>query len=185
MTSSQHSRGRIMFEVLCIWALGGSFGAAWLQTGVTAHLASAAIAAVFGLSWSLGLFARRPVDAEAPLVPMSVGAEARNPATQNVDHADYAPPRIEIFAFEPEEMIEPEPVVEPKPVKQAKPKRRKKAAPTEGNELPVVEQPEVAAFDEPAHHEVHIEPLFEPQPFVRQARAFGRKARGAPPLPAA
>ncbi len=186
MTSSQHSRGRIMFEVLCIWALGGSFGVAWLQTGVTAHLASAAIAGLFGLSRSSGLFARDPavVPIAAAVAPMPVAPElAVEPETEIA--AEYAPPRIEIFAFEPDEVVEPETVIEPKPVKEAKPKRRKKAAAVELREEAVFEQAADAAFEEPVHHETHIEQLFEPQPFVRQPRAFGRKARGMPPLPAA
>ncbi len=200
MTSSQHSRGRVLFEVLCIWALGGSFVAAWLQTGVTAHLASAAIAAVFGLGWSSGLFAGRAAEvaAEPAMVPVTVHAEPATAPLHTEEVADYAPPRIEIFAFEPDEVVEPEADIAPKPVKEAKPKRRKKAPAAERREEPVVAQPNVVAFEEPVvaqpnvvafeepvHADLHIEPLFEPQPFVRQPRAFGRKARGSPPLSAA
>ena len=193
MNSSQHSRGRIMFEALCIWALGVSFVGAWLETGVAAHLASAAIAVLYGLSRSVGLFAREPLAAaaEPAAVPMTF---AQEPVTA-APAFEEAPPRIEIFAFEPEATIAPETVFEPKLVKAAKPKRRKKAAAAEQVEETVVEQPDasaaeemaieppdVVAFEEPVHHETHIEQLFEPQPFVRQPRAFGRKARGMPPL---
>ena len=185
MTSSQHSRGRVLFETLCILGLGGSFAVAWLQTGVTAHLVSAAMAGLFGLSWSSGLFARRtaefPVEETAGSIPVAAElavAQEREVATE------YAPPRIEIFAFEPDEVIEPPAAIEPKPVKEAKPKRRKKAAAAVLPE-PVIDHPAEVAFEEPVHQETHIEQLFEPQPFVRQPRAFGRRARGLPPLPAA
>ena len=170
MTRSQHSRGRVLFEVLCILALGGSFAAAWLQTGVTAHLASAAIAGVYGVSRTLGLFARPVAAAVAEPVPVAASHE---------DIVDSAPPRIEIFAFEPEE-IEAEPAVALEPVKEAKSKRRKKARAADRSDEAAVEEPKVVAFVEPVLPEIHIEPLFEPQPFVRQPRAFGRKTKALP-----
>ena len=47
---------------------------------------------------------------------------------------------------------------------------------------PAVE-PAPANAEEP-HYEQHIEPLFEPQPFARQARpAFGKRPRGPGPRP--
>ncbi len=184
MTSSQHSRGRTLFEVLCIWGLGGSLAAAWLQTGGTAQLAAAACAALLGLSWCAGLFARRPAESvsEHTFAPMVVAAEPAARTFDSADVADEPPPRIEIFSFEPDQAAEPPETVAPEPVADPKPKRRRKARPADTSEEPVVDQPIAApvAFEEPVH-EVHIEPLFEPQPFARQPRpAFGRKSRALP-----
>lgn len=166
MQRSQHSRGRTFFEVLCIWALGGSFALAWLQTGTTAHLASAAIAALFGISWASRLSKPEPVEA---------AVEAATPLA--TDRDDETPPRIEIFAFEPEPLPEPAAPLEEQPAEAAKPKRRARKAKATKVETP-------AAVEEPLPQEAHLEPLFDPQPFVRQPRpAFGRRQRR--PLPAA
>lgn len=167
MHSHRRSRAKTLFEVLCALALGASFVLAWDQTGATALLASASISILIGLYWTFGLFG---------------GPEAR-PTAETVAFEPPVPepeaePRIEIFAFEPDPVVEAE--VAP-PVAKAKPKRKSRKAKTVES-LAAVEpdRAEGAAHQEP----MHIEQLFDPQPFARQQRpAFGRKSRG--PLPAA
>ena len=179
MHSQRRSRWKVLFEALCAFGLAASFAVAWDQVGAPAFLASAAITALFATYWSFGLFARdrsnhveQPIAvvAAAPIVAPQVEAE---PA-----------PREEVFAREPEVVAEPEleVVAEPEPVAKAprKPRARKtkKAA-------DAASQPEPAAYSDSAVLGIPLEPLFEPQPFARQPRAFGRKSRGPRTLPAA
>ena len=49
MQSFHQSRARIFFEVLCALAISASCAGAWLQTGATALLPAAAVAALYGL----------------------------------------------------------------------------------------------------------------------------------------
>ncbi len=176
MHRHHRARGKTLFEVLCALSLAASFAGAWDQTGSSALLASAAIMALFAFYWSFGLFARDRGDEAAQ--PIGAVADAHEPGVEIAVQQ-------EVFACESEALAEPEPevVAVPEPVAAA-PKKRparkaKKAA-------PVVEQPEPVAIEAPVSDGLPLEPLFDPQPFVRQARpAFGRKARGPRPLSAA
>ena len=199
MQSHRRSRGKIFFEAFCAVCVGVSFVGAWIQTGAWAFLAPAFVFTLFGLYWSFDMFGSRdPQIAAQPAVaaesvvaaPVAVAAFAEpEPQPAEIRFERFDPPVVEP-APEPEPVAYavPEPVLEPAPVAEARPKRRaKKAAkPVE----PVIEQLEAVEpdVDEPhhdeAHHEVHIEQLFEPQPFVRQARpAFGKRPRGPGPRP--
>lgn len=180
MHSSYPSRGRIAFETLCVLALAGSLAGAWIQTGATALLAAAGAAVLFGVSHAFGM--KRP--------GLATAVEPRR--------IEFAPdgqdmPPAEPVAFEPE----PEPaaaatVADEEPAPASRPKApRKKRARAKVAEEPVivdiapaqeaeVEAPAIADsspagedFDRP-----RIEPLFEPEPYVRQPREviFGRKA---------
>ena len=168
MYSHQRARGKILFEVLVALSLAASFAGAWDQTGSPALLASASIMALFAVYWSFGLVSRdRSVHAAQPVAAV---AEARE---------------FEVVAAAPEPILAPEPEapVEPEPVAPAPKKpRARKAKKSAADTAPVVEQQTQPA--EPVSNGLPIEQLFETQPFVRQPRAFGRKARGPRTLPA-
>lgn len=192
MHSHRRPRGRIFFEVLCAVTVGASFVGAWIQTGAWAFLAPAFVFTLFGLYWSFDMFGR------------SAAPAAVQPTAAPVREAEPVAP-VEIRTFEPAATFaaEPEfaPIVpvalataepEPEPAVEAKPKRRPKKAKPEvtaivaepANEPAPVVFDEAPSFEEPEHHEPHIEPLFDPQPFARQARpAFGKRPRGPGPRP--
>ena len=185
MHSHHRARGKILFEVLCALSLAASLAAAWDQTGSSALLASASIVALFALYWSFGLFARRRVDVAQPAaVVAQPTATVPQPISALVEalKAEVQPAaQEEIFAREAVVPSEPEPAA-------AAPKKRpaRKAKKAATVVAPVVERPEPVAVGEPAPEPFPLEQLFDPQPFVRQARpAFGRKARGPRPLSAA
>ena len=193
MHSHRRARGKVLFEVLCALSLAASFAGAWDQTGSSALLASASIMALFAIYWAFGLVGRARADHDAQpsavvaVQPVAAVAEAREAAVEPAVREEVfarepevrAADRVEVFPFEPDVPTEPE-VVAPAPKK----KRARKAKKAAADAAPVVEQPEPAAFGEQISH-APIEQLFEPQPFVRQPRAFGRKARGPRTLPAA
>lgn len=179
MHSFHPSRGRILFEVLCALALSASLAGAWQQTGATTMLAASLAAALFGLSHGFGM-RRGPVVAAEP---------------QRIDFAsdDHEALDTNLHLVEPvaNEVTEPAPVpvavaVEPnepaaapaKASRKAKPSRKTTARRSKASQEAVAAEPEAVVpmiFDE---DHPRIEPLFEPEPFVRQPRAvvFGRKA---------
>lgn len=201
MHSHRRPRGKIFFEVLCALLIGASFVGAWIQTGAWAFLGPAFVFTLFGLYWSFDMFSRaaEPADAQ-PAVAVEI-----EPVAAPVEIRTFEPAEEFAVAFEPEPSIE-QPValavaeVAPEPAAEAKPKRRSKKAKPEAVAIiaepvadpepvsePVVEHSPVT-FDEASsgeeHHEPHIEPLFDPQPFARQARpAFGKRPRGPGPRP--
>ena len=192
MHSHRRSRGKVLFEALCALGLAASFAGASDQTGSSALLASAAIMALFAIYWAFGLVARdRTHRAEQPgaaveVQPSATVAEAREAAVE-ADAGEEACARepqapatnaVDVVPFEPDVPAEPA-AVAPAPKK----KRARKAKKAAADAAPVVEKSEPGAFGEPVAHGVSLEPLFEPQPFVRQPRAFGRKARGPRTLP--
>ena len=198
MQSHRRPRGKIFFEVLCALLIGASFVGAWIQTGAWAFLGPAFVFTLFGLYWSFDMFGSREPARVAAAVEPSVALEA-------VREAEPVAVPVEIRTFEPAAeyvAFEPEPVVNyaPEPVVEAKPKRRPKKAKPEPVVMvaepdpepvaePVIEQAPVAfdeapSLEEEEHHEPHMEKLFDPQPFARQARpAFGKRPRGPGPRP--
>ena len=155
MHSFQRSRARILFEVACALVLSASFAAAWQQTGAPALIAAAGIAGLYGLVHLFDLRQRQlgAVAAEAVAIqaPSPIAEPAPSPIVEPAPPADAPvskPPRAKA------------------PRKVAKPKLV-----PEGVASPVA-KPEVF---EPATP-IPLAPLFEPEPFVRQPRAFGRKA---------
>jgi hypothetical protein len=172
MHSHQRSRGKVLFEVLCALSLAASFAGAWNQTGSSALQASAAIMALFAIYWSFGLVARdRRDEAAQPAAAVAAAQEAT---------VETAVPE-EVFIREPDVVTEPEPVA-------AEPKKRRarKAPKAAAVAAALVEPVEPEAIEQPVSSGPPLEQLFDVQPLVRQPRpAFGRKARGNRPLPAA
>jgi len=214
MHSHRRPRGRIFFEVLCAVTVGASFVGAWIQTGAWAFIGPAFVFTLFGLYWSFDMFgSREPARAAAAVEPAPALAFVgeSEPVAPPVEIRTFEPAAAYVPESAIEEPVAlaaadyaPEPVVE------AKPKRRPKKAKPEPVAMvaepdpqpvaepvvePVVEQApvvfdeapsfeEASSFDKDEHHEPHIEPLFDPQPFVRQARpAFGKRPRGPGPRP--
>ena len=201
MHSHRRSRGKILFEAFCAVCVGVSFVGAWIQTGAWAFLVPAFVFTLFGLYWSLDMVGSRdPLVAAEPAVAAPAAAAAGWAEAEPARVPDIRFERFEALAEpvpEPfaEPIAEPEPEMDavpfapvPEPVAEAKPKRRaKKAAKPAEPVIAEVAVPEPVAEEphhEAVHHAAHIEQLFEPQPFVRQARpAFGKRNRGPGPRP--
>lgn len=209
MHSHRRPRGRILFEAVCALTVGVSFVGAWIQTGAWAFIGPAFIFTLFGLYWAIDLFGQDSpaVAAQPQTAPTPASARAADPEPV-VDRESAVMPEIRFTRFDapvesaPEPIVdhvdEPEvhtdvvpfvsePVVEPAPAVKAEPQpRAKKArAPKKVAEPPVEQAPVLSAAEQ---HDQHIAQLFDPQPFVRQARpAFGKRSRGpggSRPLPA-
>jgi hypothetical protein len=204
MQSHRRPRGKIAFESFCAVCVGASFVGAWIQTGAWAFLAPAFVFTLFGLYWSFDMFGSReavqaPVErAPAPIVVAEPELfTAAEPASRGIEIVAIEEFVADIEPAAPAEPMAPEPaaafVAEPESVVPAKPKRRAKKAEKVVERMiePVVAPAPVAeaepVTDEPFfedHPEPHIEQLFDPQPFVRQARpAFGKRPRGPGPRP--
>ena len=163
MHSIRHSRGRIVFEVLCVLAVSASCVGAWMQTGASALLAAAIAALVYGVVHLFDMAGPRPVEANAPQ-------------------------RTAFDNDQPEETsaaVMPDPVVE-----QAAPAatatrprkaRAKRASAPKDAKVIELSVPVPVDFDAAVHSDevrhLPLAPLFEPVPVVRQQRTlFGRKA---------
>jgi hypothetical protein len=183
MHSFHQSRGRILFEVFCALTVGASCYGAWTQTGAWALLPAAAVAALYGLVHLFDLRRAKPVaaverqriafDDDTPSVHLA--AAVSEPVTEVADELEAV-----------ELALGPEPA-KPKTTRASKPRRTKtmRKGGRRADDEPVApvapaarEEAEAASptpFDETVHS--NIEPLFEPEPFVRMPRpAFGRKA---------
>jgi hypothetical protein len=151
MHSFQRSRANILFEVACALALSASFAAAWQQTGAPALIAAAGVAGLYGL---VHLFDLRQRQAGAVTVE-AVAIQAPGPVAEPVPSAD-APAS--------------------KPSRAKAPRKGAKAA----AKPKLVAEPVAEPVADPEAFEpvvsIPLAPLFEPEPFVRQPRAFGRKA---------
>jgi len=200
MHSTYPSRGRIFFEVLCAFAMVTACVGAWRQTGASALLIGAAVAALYGLVHLFDMRRPRPAEAVQP------------------QRIDFEPEALDVVV--PMIAVEEEPVVEP-PVSEAEvvdisvaaragsgrragntrkgsgrrakaPKGAKAAdvapakaaealTPVDNAREPVEAMPEEEEFVFPAQDEPtqpQIQPLFEPEPFVRMPRqGFGRRGR--------
>ena len=183
MHSFHHSRGRILFEVFCALTVGASCYGAWTQTGAWALLPAAAVAALYGLVHLFDLRRAKPVTAVEPQ------RIAFDDDTPSVHLAAAVSEPVTAVADEPEAVelaLGPEPA-KPKTPRASKPRRTKtmrKGGRRADDETvtavapappPKEEAVSPTPFDEAAHS--NIEPLFEPEPFVRMPRpAFGRKA---------
>lgn len=163
MHSPQHSRGRILFEVMCAWAAAASCAGAWIQTGASALLPAAAAAFLYGAVHLFDMAGRNPARAEEPQREFPVAAPENAPADdkptgQLVD--DLAGTRA----------------TEDAP---AKPARKTRARAPKKPKLVEVTIDAIEA-EPPVYHDGSdhppLAPLFEPLPAVRQLRTFGRKA---------
>lgn len=174
MHGFQRSRGRIVFEVLCAVVVSASFAMAWLQTGASAFVPAAAVAALYGF---VHLFDLRTGN-ETVQVGLAPSEAAIQPIAELSDqpgedpHAELAP---EVPPAEPAVARASKPR-RPKAPRKAGTGRAKAAAEQEPEAAPVHEVIVEPEAWEPVT-QIPIAPLFEPDPFVRQQRAtFGRKA---------
>jgi len=164
MHSFHPSRGRILLEVLCALGIAASLAGAWLQTNASAFLPAAALSLLCGL------------------VRLS-DISGRKPAESKVQPAEQAPLVEIVEEAEPAKAIAKPKASRPKAprksrARQAKPPKQAPVAEPALREEPMIVEsppPEETAEETPS---IPLEPLFEPQPFVRQQHAvFGRKAR--------
>jgi hypothetical protein len=198
MHSFQPSRGRILFEVFCAFAVVASMVGAWRQTDASALLVAATVAGLYGF---VRLFD----------MPGSKKAEAVEPQRIEFEPetADIVVPMV---APDPHPVVEEAEVVElaasrtstgrrtggsrkgsGRRAKAPKAEKAVESAPVEEVQAPwpMAEEGEAAEVGEPALEEdefafphdeessqPHIQPLFEPEPFVRMPRqGFGRRGR--------
>lgn len=192
MHSFHHSRGRILFDVLCALTVSTSCVGAWIQTGASAFLPAAAAAALYALVHAFDLAKTRPVLA-APMPPVETTADN----LEEMPHEEtMAPPPVEEApSAEPvavAELTEPAVAEKPKPRRAKAPRKAKGSAKAVVTELKPVEVATTIPESDMDSSEmdssdmdssdmdsapVPIAPLFEPEPFVRQQRTvFGRKA---------
>ena len=185
MHSFRPSRARILFEVFCVLALSASLGVAWVQTGASALVGATAAAALFGLSHAFDM-RRGPAVATEPQ-RIDFAAEDQDctldepvsvePAAVPAEEPDLAPAPVEA------EVVAITAASESKP-RNAKPPRKPRAARKPAKEIKIAEPEPIETADVVVPiifddlEQARIEPLFEPEPFVRQPRAvvFGRKA---------
>ena len=163
MHSFHHSRGRILFEVLCALAVSVSCVQAWMQTGGSALLGAAAVAALYGM---VHLFDVRRQAAAAP-VAVSEPAITRPVIVEEVTPAEPAGPQAAVEAKHKASRKTAARKPKAKPAKAADPTPEPQPEPEEETSLTeVVPDP------------VPVAPLFEPEPFLRQQQRgmFGRKA---------
>jgi hypothetical protein len=177
MHSFHRSRGRILFEVVCVLAVSASCVAAWMQTGASALLAAAAVAALYGLVHLFDM--RRRNDAILAVQPENAVAEAAaaEPVEPPVEAEQDRPLPDPDFAVEAE-LVEP-PVARQRKPRRAKSPRKAREKAVEQAEAETSPFPDMAA--EPEYREqvtqIPIAPLFDPDPLIRQQRTiFGRKA---------
>ncbi len=178
------SRAQTLFEAFCALAISASFAGAWMQTGASALLAAAAVAALFGIIHAFDGGSSHPVEVPSPesraLAPLDQG---------NASPASSTPGKSALVeAMDVREPVEEADAVAPAPPKAPKKSRAKarrksvdardRAEQTNVTEIGLLKEAEIDP-PTPLVEEAHppIEPLFEPEPFVRMQRpAFGRKA---------
>lgn len=186
MHSFRQSRSRILFDVFCALAISASCVAAWMQTGAQALLAAAAVAALYGVVHAFDLGGRNPRAA----VDQPESGGAKDPqfdfAAAQPAPASQQPETAEVVE-EPAEPAAPKASRRPRTKAARKSKARlpdapdeakvtESALPAEAEPAPLVEAEVPLPMPSEVAH-LHIEPLFEPEPFVRMPRqAFGRKA---------
>ena len=195
MHSFHQSRGRILFEAFCAFAISASFYGAWMDLGTPAFLPAAAVSGLYGLVRLFDMRGRKPAEAAARV------ADATSEHQTQGDLLDYVPPASPTVAPVVETTAPPPDAAEPVAKKPARVRRKKQVAAkpviaqSEDPPIAVAEpvtltnlveldgmQPvaraapaESGAAEEPEH--LPVTPLFEPEPFVRQQRTvFGRKS---------
>jgi hypothetical protein len=197
MRDFHQSRGRILFEVFCAFAVAASCAGAWMQTGASALLPVALVALLYGVVHAFDLARRNPAGA-ADQLRIDFAADQHGSL---LAEPDSGVPLVAADQLATTDMA----VKEVKPATPAAPpesKSRRAKAPrksggrrasepkeTKATERAPLEEAEVAVpvdiekadvdLPLPPEEEAHIPltPLFEPEPFARQQRAvFGRKA---------
>ena len=171
-----HSRGRILFEVVCAFTISASCVGAWMQTGASALLPASVAVALYGLWHLTDLAGRRPAVAG----DAATGVDGQGDLLEYLDFADPRPEAVtEIEAAEVTEAAEPVKPEAPrgKPTRKAGGRRKaRKQVADVVLAAPEAEDAALAPDDEAALPPPT--PLFEPEPFVRQQQraVFGRKA---------
>ena len=194
------SRGKVLFEVFCALAISASLTGAWMQTGASALVGAAAVAALYGLVHLFDM--RRPKPVEA-VEPQRIDFDTDEPNLLPAYQAAVVPMAAPEEQLMPDHFVEEAEIVESvEPVEPAAPKARAKTkAPRKAGSRRSTKEPKVAELalteeveasqpaapeddevaapwplEEDAHS--HIAPLFEPEPFARmQRRAFGRRGQ--------
>jgi hypothetical protein len=198
MHSFQPSRGRILFEVFCAFAVVASMVGAWRQTDASALLVAATVAGLYGFVRLFDMPGSKKAEAVEPqriefepetadiVVPMM--APDPRPVVEEVEAVELAEARAgsgrrsggsrkgggrRAKAPKAAKAVEAMPVDEvetPWPM----------AAQPEAAEAtdPTLEEEEFVFPHEEESSQPHIAPLFEPEPFARMPRrAFGRRGR--------
>jgi hypothetical protein len=200
MHSFHRSRGRILFEVLCLLAIAASCVGAWMQTGASALLLAAGVSGLYGLIHLFDMRRPKPLEAvepqridfepeardELPTPSAVVDPPMAADATEDADPAVTESPRSgagrrkggsrKSSGRRATARKEAKPV-ELAPLEEEEEVRAEAFTPPE--EVETFDEPELDAH-EPSAEPVHIPhaPLFEPEPFVRmQRQAFGRRGR--------
>ena len=205
MQSFHRSRGRILFEVFCAFAVAESCVGAWKQTGAWALLPAAVVAALYGVVHAFDLIGRKPavaasapaLDHEAIVAPAPVEEPPAENSVEVAATAEEAPPRgtrarrpkaapkgSRRRATARDEKIVELAAAEDVQVPEIAPAEEPKFAEVEPPEEPKAaevtppDEPNVTPLPRPEENPpVPLTPLFEPEPFVRQQRAvFGRKS---------
>jgi hypothetical protein len=199
MHSFQPSRGRILFEVLCVFALAASCVAAWQQTGAPALLAAGGVTALYGLVHLFDMRRIKPADmVEAQRIELEPEADIIVPIITAEEHAAVD------RAAEQAETAGPVPARSGagrrtggsrkgsgRRTRTQKESKTAELSPVEEADVPwpMAEQgrpadaapeceEELAFIADEMSPNPHIAPLFEPEPFVRMPRrAFGRRGR--------
>ena len=192
------SRGRILFEVFCALAISASLVGAWMQTGASALLPAAGLAALYGLVHLFDLRRSLPAGAVEPQrieFDSEVQGELLMGAFGEQDPVAPTGEEEPDLAESPEQMERLEPAA-PRERKSSRAKAPRKGggrrasspgkakvaelASPEAKVAELAPSGETEVFVPIAPEESarpHFEPLFEPEPFVRMPRrAFGRKA---------
>ena len=192
------SRSRVLFEVFCALAISASLVGAWMQTGASALLPAAAISALYGLIHAFDLAGRgASVVEELPRSDFATDDQRDLPA-RDVAVAPFTATDQQLEAvrgIEEAEFAAPAALQETGNRRTRAPRkgggRRAKAnKAAKGVDLALPKDVKVIELAPPEEAEgvlplpsdetgyMHIEPLFEPEPFARQQRMmFGRKAR--------
>ena len=188
MHSFRPSRSRILFDVFCALAISASCVSAWMQTGAQALLAAAAVAALYGVVHAFGLGGHKP--------RATVDQPESEAATDPVFEFAAAQPAAASQQPEMAGAVEEAQLAEPAAPKASRSPRSKATRKSNARRVAAPEEAKITELAPPAEAEVpwptppeeaaplHIEPLFEPEPFVRMPRqAFGRKAGWRPARP--
>jgi hypothetical protein len=190
----RQSRSRILFDVFCAFAVAASLVGAWMQTGASALLPAAGVAALFGLVHAFDMAGPRDV---VSVEPQRIDFTTDEPGALALDYTGVLMATVD-HPVETDKATEQSELAIPAASREAGTRRTK--APRKGSgrrtkavketnvtELASLEEAETAsihhetaqvdslvALEEVAHP--HIEALFEPEPFARMPRrAFGRK----------
>jgi hypothetical protein len=185
MHSFHHSRSRILFEVFCALAISASCVGAWMQSGAWALLPAAAVAALYGIVHSFDLRRRNSINLVEPQ-EIELAPDRQGDFLARLETSEQAVANNELEVVQPAQEAERVEPAAPRERQGSTAKARRKGpsrrasapekakvielAPSEDADIAIVTPPEDAARP-------HIEPLFEPETFVRMPRqAFGRKA---------